>query len=242
MSDNEIKDYYEVLGVGKAATISEIHQAYWQLASRYHPDKGGSHEQMVRLVEAWKILSDPANRARYDQLVKYRHDGWRSRQHNDAVREALRRAKDDAARSWPEFEAIYQKAFYTFNQDFYGEDINGKAAGPYSPLLRPQKSAYRLRQPGQSRPPIQTAPAVGSMLFIYTVKVIILLAALSAALFFYHQYTGVGRFINLGQQGVAAITVLDTATGAVYSVEKPPGALFYSWRNTVPPVSKENKP
>jgi hypothetical protein len=190
MDDDSSVDYYNVLGVRNSATISEIHQSYWKLASIYHPDKGGNHEQMVRLVEAWKILSDPAKRARYDQHVKYKHDGWRSRQHSYDVEEALKRAKDDASRTWPEFEAIYQKAFYTFNQDFYGKEISEKAAGPYSPLLRLKETEYRSEPHIQKPPAENSVKTVGSMLFIYTIKVLILLLATFAALLFYREANG----------------------------------------------------
>ncbi len=190
MNDDNCADYYNVLGVAKSATVSEIHQAYWKLASIYHPDKGGTHGQMVRLVEAWRILSDPAKRARYDQQVKYQHDGWRSRQHSYDVQEALKRAKDHTSRAWPEFEAIYQKAFYTFNRDFYGKELNEKAAGPYSPLLRPKNTECRYEPPIQKLPAENTIKRVGGLLFIYAVKVLILLLAAAAALLFYRHYAG----------------------------------------------------
>lgn len=240
MNEEDLHKYYEVLGVRRTATIGEIHQAYWRLASRYHPDKGGSHEQMVRLVEAWKILSDPVTRSRYDQLVKYRHDGWRSRQHTDDVRAARKRATDDAARTWTEFEAIYQKAFYTFNQDFYGVDLNEKAAGPYSPLMRPPKAVYRrpiVKCPLQAATP----PLSGGMLCVFFIKVVVLLTATLAALMFYQHYLGIGQFVNLGPQGAASITVLDTTSGAVYAVEKRDGVPFYTWKKTVPPLPVKSK-
>jgi hypothetical protein len=239
MDDDYSVDYYKVLGVSKSATVSEIHQAYWKLASLYHPDKGGKHEQMVLLVEAWKILSDPTKRARYDQQVKYQHDGWRSRQHNYDVQDAVKRAKDDASRTWLEFEAIYQKALYTFNQDFYSKEISEKAAGPYSPLLRPKKAENRFGSPIQKLPAENAVKTVGGLLFIFAIKVLILLLATVAMLLIYRQYAGIGRFVNLGQQGTAVISVLDTSTGAIYSVEKTPGARFFIWKKTVPPLSSQ---
>lgn len=195
MSAENIKDYYRVLGVRSNATVSEIHIAYWQQAARRHPDKGGNHEEMVQLVEAWKILSDPGKRARYDQLTKYRHDGWHSRQFNDDVREARKRAKDDAARSWAEFEAIYQKAFYIFNQDFYGEDLDGKAAGPYSPLLRPKRSTLRGSEIAKKRQRGNALNVCGGTMLVTVIKFIILLAAMAAAFLLYRHFNGIGRFL-----------------------------------------------
>jgi curved DNA-binding protein CbpA len=220
MNADDVRDYYGVLGVQNNATVSEIHKAYWHLASRCHPDKGGRHEEMVQLVEAWKILSDPDKRARYDQLVKYRHDGWRSRQFKDDVQDARKHAKEDVVRSWAEFESIYQKAFYTFNQDFYGEEMNGKAAGPYSPLMRYRSTTLQGEETAKSRLPGNVSNTAGGTMLAYSIKALILLAIMMVALLFYRNYSGIGRFVPLGEQDAGSILILDTTTGAVISVEK----------------------
>jgi len=211
------KDYYSLLGVAKNATVSEIHKAYWQRASLCHPDRGGSHEEMVQLVEAWRILSDPEKRSRYDQLRAYSHDGWRSRKFNADVHDARTHAEGDATSSWAEFEEIYQKAFYTFNQDFYGEDIDKKAAGPYSPLMVSKEA--RKDRAEKSR------PSEKSPIFAFLMKTVILFIAVVAALVFYRNYLNVGRYVPLGQQDTSHTLVLDTTNGTVYSVEKQDGSL-----------------
>lgn len=242
METDNLIDYYRVLGVQNTATISEIHAAYWRQASHCHPDKeGGSHEKMVRLVEAWKILSEPNKRARYDQLLKFRHDGWHSRQFDDEVNEARKQAKDDAARSWPEFETIYQKAFYTFNKDFYGEEMNGKAAGPYSPVMWSKSALSRAEEAAKNQAAGNALNTTGGAMLIHIFKTFILLVAMVAAFFIYNNYNGIGRFVPLGQQDAVSKLILDTATGAVYSVEKRDGTLASSWKEAVSPVPREKK-
>jgi molecular chaperone DnaJ len=66
------RDYYEVLGVSRTATEVEIKSAYRKLAVRYHPDKNpGDHEaeeKFKEAAEAYSVLSDADQRARYDRF------------------------------------------------------------------------------------------------------------------------------------------------------------------------------
>mmetsp|Transcript_5536 Transcript_5536/g.6892 ORF Transcript_5536/g.6892 Transcript_5536/m.6892 type:complete len:285 (+) Transcript_5536:88-942(+) len=64
-----MKNYYEVLEVSENASPSELKKSYKKLALKYHPDKtGGSDNETFQLIaEAYEVLSDPSNRAEYDQ-------------------------------------------------------------------------------------------------------------------------------------------------------------------------------
>ena len=68
----EQRCYYEVLGVASTATGDEIASAYRKLAIRYHPDKNPGDEQAINAfkeaAEAFEVLSDAQNRARYDRF------------------------------------------------------------------------------------------------------------------------------------------------------------------------------
>ena len=73
------RDYYEVLGVGKDASEAEIKKAYRRLARKYHPDVAKddpqAEEKFKEATEAYKVLSDPEARAKYDQFGHAAFDG-----------------------------------------------------------------------------------------------------------------------------------------------------------------------
>lgn len=66
------RDYYEVLGINKNASESEIKKAYRKLALKFHPDKNpddaSAEKKFKEAAEAYEVLSNKDKRARYDQF------------------------------------------------------------------------------------------------------------------------------------------------------------------------------
>lgn len=62
-----MKDYYKILGVPPDAPDEEIRKAYYKLAHKYHPDKGGDAEKFKEINEAYRVLSDKQKRTQYDK-------------------------------------------------------------------------------------------------------------------------------------------------------------------------------
>ncbi len=77
----EFKDYYATLGVSRDASPDDIKQAFRKLARKYHPDvakdKRTAEEKFKEINEANEVLSDPAQRRKYDELGANWQDGGR---------------------------------------------------------------------------------------------------------------------------------------------------------------------
>ena len=70
---NQVRNYYEMLGVNKNAPSNEIKKAYRTLAIKYHPDRNlgnkAAEEKFKDINEAYEVLSDQTRRVQYDQSL-----------------------------------------------------------------------------------------------------------------------------------------------------------------------------
>ncbi len=74
------RDYYDVLGIDRNATLDQVKKAYRQQALKYHPDRnpgdGGAEEKFKEATEAYEVLRDAEKRGLYDH---HGHAGMSSR-------------------------------------------------------------------------------------------------------------------------------------------------------------------
>ncbi len=80
MSSNQAVDYYEILQISPNAEPETVHRVFRLLAQRFHPDNAetGNEAQFRVLNDAYRVLSDPEQRARYDVIhTRLRQERWR---------------------------------------------------------------------------------------------------------------------------------------------------------------------
>ena len=72
LANENLPDYYEILGVKKDATAEQIKKSFRELAKKTHPDKTkeDSEEEMIKINKAYEILSDEKSKEKYDRYFK----------------------------------------------------------------------------------------------------------------------------------------------------------------------------
>jgi hypothetical protein len=67
-ADDGVPDYYEILQLNAKADPDTVHRVYRLMAQRFHPDNPdtGNQDAFRKLLEAYRVLSDPEQRAAYD--------------------------------------------------------------------------------------------------------------------------------------------------------------------------------
>lgn len=143
-------NYYEVLGISRSASPSEIKNAYRRLAKERHPDHpGGSEAEFSKLQEANDVLSDPERRRRHDEALDLAHaadqlagldfgsfDDELARKRRDRGRRGSRgdeRASSGAAESGP---SLGERLRGRFRREEPVEDPGGRRGRRREPARR----------------------------------------------------------------------------------------------------------
>src|SRR5476651_2070085 len=129
----KFQDYYETLGVARAASPEDIKQAFRKLARIHHPDvaknKVTGEAKFKEINEAYEVLSDPEKRRRYDELGANWQDGG-----GPTMPHAGRRGPGVSPNGEPDFE-FGGTGLSDFFESFFGGSRDGfsgsrRGAGP----------------------------------------------------------------------------------------------------------------
>ena len=112
-------DYYQILGVSPFADLDTIKKAFRQKVMECHPDRGGSHAQMILINEAWEILSNPEFRQHYDS---YRNQPGALAEQKIAEADAqtARQRAEQYPPQWKDVEPWLNDIFKDFVNTKYG--------------------------------------------------------------------------------------------------------------------------
>ncbi|HJN87646.1 MAG: J domain-containing protein [Dehalococcoidia bacterium] len=162
-------NYYDSLGVPRAASQKDIRQAYRKLAREFHPDVNqgnkASEEEFKTINEAYSVLSDPEKRRKYD---RYGND-W---MHSDRIEEAQAQARRGGSYRWSThggddpFGAFGEEQSSVFDRLFsnIGRERRRPAPAEY-PTTVTLNEAFEgttrvLQQPGGRRLEVKIPPGV----------------------------------------------------------------------------------
>jgi len=120
-------DYYQTLGIQADANPDAIKHAYWKRAMECHPDRGGSHEQMLLINEAFQILSKSETRARYDAARK-----GQTNQQTEADRDQARQNAANYPRHWASFQTWLDAISNDFDRARYDAWHSGNVGKSFS--------------------------------------------------------------------------------------------------------------
>ena len=115
-------NYYDILGLQKDASYDDIKERYREYAKKNHPDKRTAvtpkkNEQFKKVTEAYKTLSDPYNRGKYDAQLEY---------------EAKEKKRKDASPLGEGFD----EAMHSLNKIFQSEDFIKNTMNARTPYNR----------------------------------------------------------------------------------------------------------
>jgi DnaJ-class molecular chaperone len=127
-----MKDYYELLELGRDASEEQIRKSYRRLALKYHPDRNPgdpkAEENFKKIAEAYGVLIDPVKRSEYDQWLR---TGAQERVAGGGFHYSQEEIFQDLFKD-PTFSRVFQdlfrefeKAGFRFDQNFFDQTFFG---------------------------------------------------------------------------------------------------------------------
>jgi curved DNA-binding protein len=159
-------DLYELLGVAKDASVQDIKRAFRVLARECHPDVAGNDpamaEKFKKVREAYEVLSDPVQRARYDRRGERRANPFADMWNRGSVNVGAGGPPPGGARTAAndlDLEDIFND-FGVGDFGFTGQTRGQPGSPPRRPTPPPPAHGARGRDPrASSGPPPRAARA-----------------------------------------------------------------------------------
>lgn len=143
--------HYEILGIDEAAGAFEIKRAYRAMVKLYHPDVNPSEEaktRIVRITEAYEVLSDPLSRERYDWTL---HGVYVPEpkpvvsEYELRRREYVRRKREQEQKHWEQLFLMKTK-FYRYQRLFAYPFILISLMFSIDYFITPERMVVELRE------------------------------------------------------------------------------------------------
>lgn len=153
----KFEDYYKTLGVDRSASADEIKRAYRKLANKYHPDKNKDDdkapEMFARVGEAYEVLSNKENRAKYDRLG----ENWKAGdqfQPPPGYEQHFRQGPGQSRGGGFNFQSGGDAGgFSDFFETLFGQQARAGGGGAsFEEMFGGAGGGHRFENPGQSRP------------------------------------------------------------------------------------------
>jgi len=162
------KDYYQVLGVPKAADEKAIKSAYRKLARKWHPDANpddpkSAEEKFKELQEAYAVLSDPEKRNKYDALGS----DWQNAERQADAQRRYRAQREGATVDFSDLGDLFGRSgggradgFSDFFDTFFSTvgRSTTQSAGP-----RRSTTSARRASPGSARSMMRAPSTIASL-------------------------------------------------------------------------------
>ncbi|MEA1785182.1 J domain-containing protein [Arenibacter sp. GZD96] len=150
----EFIDYYNILGVSKSASQTEIKKAYRKMARKYHPDVNPNDTEaeanFKKVNEAYEVLGDAEKRKKYD---RYGKDWEHGEAYEKAQRHTQQRRKSENSDFGTQdfsdfFEAMFGGGGQNFNGNrkvkFRGQDVNAALRIPLSEVYKTHQKTFTI--------------------------------------------------------------------------------------------------
>jgi curved DNA-binding protein len=138
-----IRNYYEILGIERNSSPDEIKKAFRRLARQYHPDLNPgdkvAEEKFKEFNEAYRVLSDPTTRSQYDQFTRF----WRNKKgrnkdfwNNTSSRPESRAKTDEDFSQFGDFNSFIDQLLGRKSRSYAGDKREERYARSEEPARK----------------------------------------------------------------------------------------------------------